>query len=215
ANLTNDKKIEQMARKILEGIALYANHPADEIKIQGIKNETAAVADDTTAPKITGKSIAGSLPNGPLYIVDGKIISKSEADKINPNDMQSVNVIKGADAIKEYGDKGSNGVIEITSKNKKEEEGSATIFAPPVIVKDDDKTKNTGIEIRNVKEEVNTASIIDSVVYVIDGKISTREKVNNIKPDNIESMNVLKGKNATDKYGDKAKNGAVEIILKK
>jgi len=37
----------------------------------------------------------------------------------------------------------------------------------------------------------------------------------NLDTENIESMNVLKNKNATDKYGDKGKNGVIEITTKK
>ncbi len=50
-------------------------------------------------------------------------------------------------------------------------------------------------------------------LIIIDGKI---EKVDlkTINPASIVSMNVLKGENATSKYGKKAKNGAIEIITK-
>ncbi|HRH49581.1 MAG TPA: N-acetylmuramoyl-L-alanine amidase [Panacibacter sp.] len=120
ANLTNDKKIEQMARKILEGIALYANHSSEEIKELDVKKETALAADTTIPEKNTGKPIAGNLPDGPLYIVDGKMVSKSEADRINPKDIKSVNVLKGESAAAAYGDKGKNGVVEITTKNKED-----------------------------------------------------------------------------------------------
>ncbi len=51
-------------------------------------------------------------------------------------------------------------------------------------------------------------------LYYVDGKEFTGE-LNDIHPDNIESVNVLKNKPATDKYGDKGKNGVVEITLKK
>ncbi len=50
--------------------------------------------------------------------------------------------------------------------------------------------------------------------YLIDGKESTVDKVKNISPDNIVSISVLKDTAATNKYGDKAKNGAIEIYTK-
>jgi hypothetical protein len=37
---------------------------------------------------------------------------------INPNTIVSINVLKGESAIKKYGDKGTNGVVEITLKKK-------------------------------------------------------------------------------------------------
>lgn len=52
-------------------------------------------------------------------------------------------------------------------------------------------------------------------LYVIDGKIQSLDfEVNTIDPENIESMNVLKGKSGTDKYGKKGGNGVIEITLK-
>jgi N-acetylmuramoyl-L-alanine amidase len=51
-------------------------------------------------------------------------------------------------------------------------------------------------------------------LYVLDGKIIKEDEFKKVRPENIESMNVLKDKDATDKYGDKGKYGVIEIILK-
>ena len=88
-----------------------------KIKELDVKKETALAADTTVPEKITGKSIATNSSDGPLYIVDGKMVSKSDADKINPNDIKSVDVLKGESATAAYGDKGKNGVVKITTKN--------------------------------------------------------------------------------------------------
>ena len=42
----------------------------------------------------------------------------------------------------------------------------------------------------------------------------TLQKLNSVQPDNIESINVLKGEVATNKYGDRAKHGVIEIRTK-
>lgn len=54
----------------------------------------------------------------------------------------------------------------------------------------------------------------DAPVYVLNGKIITENTFYKINPDTIEKMKVLKGKDATSKYGEKAKNSAVIITLK-
>jgi TonB family protein len=54
-----------------------------------------------------------------LYIIDGEIKSKDELAKISPNDIESINVLKDTSATAKYGDKGKNGVIEITMKKGK------------------------------------------------------------------------------------------------
>jgi TonB-dependent SusC/RagA subfamily outer membrane receptor len=51
-------------------------------------------------------------------------------------------------------------------------------------------------------------------LYVVDGKIVTAAEGNTIDPKEIDRVDVLKGKSATAKYGDMAKNGAVEITRK-
>jgi TonB-dependent SusC/RagA subfamily outer membrane receptor len=65
---------------------------------------------------------SGTLP---LYIMDGKEMPEVtpeslsvmyEMDKNNP-EVISINVLKGDQAFTKYGSKGSNGVIEITTKN--------------------------------------------------------------------------------------------------
>lgn len=56
-------------------------------------------------------------PVNPLYVVDGKIERALVLSKMNPNDIQSVNVLKGAMANEKYGKEGINGVVEISTKN--------------------------------------------------------------------------------------------------
>ncbi|OOQ58510.1 M56 family metallopeptidase [Mucilaginibacter pedocola] len=53
----------------------------------------------------------------PLYIVDGK--EAKDLSSINPNDIQSISVLKDASSTSIYGDKGKNGVILVTTKKAK------------------------------------------------------------------------------------------------
>ena len=53
----------------------------------------------------------------PLIVVDGKISSNLKALKeINPNEIESVNILKGEAGIKKYGKEAKKGVIEIIIK---------------------------------------------------------------------------------------------------
>jgi TonB-linked SusC/RagA family outer membrane protein len=54
----------------------------------------------------------------PLYIVDGIVLGSSIAD-INPADIESVEVVKGAAASTLYGSRAASGVISITTKRAK------------------------------------------------------------------------------------------------
>ncbi|SHM97264.1 TonB-linked outer membrane protein, SusC/RagA family [Chitinophaga jiangningensis] len=52
--------------------------------------------------------------NGPLYIVDG--VQYNSIEDINPNDIQSMEVLKDASTTAIYGSRGANGVIMVTTK---------------------------------------------------------------------------------------------------
>ncbi|WP_177765135.1 SusC/RagA family TonB-linked outer membrane protein [Flavobacterium sp. I3-2] len=84
--------------------------------------------------QIRGRNSLRTEGNAPLYIVDGvpfasqsasdqtlsgQIFSKgnvSPLNSINPNDIESIEVLKDADATAIYGSRGSNGVVLITTK---------------------------------------------------------------------------------------------------
>lgn len=61
---------------------------------------------------------AGSLnaSTDPLYVVDGIPLTQSFLRNLNQNDIESVSVLKDASATSIYGNRGSNGVIVITTK---------------------------------------------------------------------------------------------------
>ena len=52
----------------------------------------------------------------PLYVIDG-IISTSGLDGLNPQDIQSMEVLKDASSTAIYGSRGANGVIMVTTRN--------------------------------------------------------------------------------------------------
>jgi TonB-dependent SusC/RagA subfamily outer membrane receptor len=110
-----------------------------------------------------------------LFVIDGKISTDKKGKDLDPNSIESVNILKDKEATDKYGDKGKNGVIEITTK----------------------------------------FNIPGNPLIIIDGKESSKEELNKIPGKRIESINVLKGESAIKKYGDKGKDGSVEIVTKK
>lgn len=63
--------------------------------------------------------------NGPLYIIDGVSSRTQNLNYLNPNDIESLQVLKDASSASIYGAQASNGVIIITTK--KGQKGGATI----------------------------------------------------------------------------------------
>ncbi|HEV7334271.1 MAG TPA: M56 family metallopeptidase [Flavisolibacter sp.] len=78
----------------------------------------------------------------PLFVVDGKEVSKVEIDKLDPNTIQSVDVLKDDSAKEKYGEKGKNGVIIITTKKQNTNKG-VTIKINGTDVKNSDSSKVT------------------------------------------------------------------------
>lgn len=54
----------------------------------------------------------------PLYVIDGEIADKFDLDALNPDQIESVHILKKATATAMYGLKGINGVISVTTKAK-------------------------------------------------------------------------------------------------
>ena len=93
--------------------------------LQGLKGTVAGVvvtAQDGAPDANSAVSIRGiATINGtskPLYVVDGVQIG-DDANFLNPNDIESIEVLKDASATAIYGSRGANGVIMITTKRGK------------------------------------------------------------------------------------------------
>ena len=160
-----------------------------ENKVNEIQNTIDLIVSDTTKPKkqkpptppipsappnpsstkpnyyINGVKIAeGAPPPPPLtrpsFYLDGVKITEKEMNAISVNDIVSVNVLKGEQALKKYPEDGKNGVMIITTKkgtktnlqNKMDEvtvigyssidTGVSAVFIAPKIQKNVDPSKN-------------------------------------------------------------------------
>ncbi|MBP4137722.1 SusC/RagA family TonB-linked outer membrane protein [Flavobacterium geliluteum] len=96
------------------------------------------------------KSLTNS--NEPLYVIDGMpmsnandgnantvtgINSPNRASDINPNDIESITVLKGAAGAVLYGNRGSNGVVLITTKTGSNKAGKPIIEYTSAVAVDD------------------------------------------------------------------------------
>lgn len=76
------------------------------------------VDEDTEIIHERPSNLLSNSKNPPLYIVDGKETTREHMDAINETYIASVFVLKGEQATKQYGKKGENGVIIVTTKKK-------------------------------------------------------------------------------------------------
>lgn len=83
----------------------------------------------------------------PLYVVDGVVMENF--DLVNPNDIESMEVLKDASAAAIYGARGANGVIMVTTKRgKKDGEGTTVSYQGSVSV----STMARKMEVMNARE---------------------------------------------------------------
>ena len=148
----------------------------------------------------------------PLLIYAELVISQEQMNEINPENIQSIEVLKGEKAIAAYGEKGKNGVIKITPKTslntqpliKNQDPGEVVVIGYSTKPKAEAGTLNS-IVLKNADNQP---------LYVLNGQVITIQEASDILSSGVESINVLKDKTAAEKYGDKGKNGVIEIITK-
>ena len=66
--------------------------------------------------------------NDPLYVVDG-MVRESGLDGINPEDIQSIQILKDASSTAIYGSRGANGVVIVTTKSGVKGDSKITLDA--------------------------------------------------------------------------------------
>ena len=71
---------------------------------------------DTSAAKAQTSEQPNTLDAAAIYYIDGEEVSKDAVEKINPEKIHSMNILKGENAIKAFGDKAASGVVAITTK---------------------------------------------------------------------------------------------------
>jgi TonB-linked SusC/RagA family outer membrane protein len=52
----------------------------------------------------------------PLYVIDGTPVDADFVNNLNPNDIESLSILKDAATVSKYGSRGANGVVVITTK---------------------------------------------------------------------------------------------------
>ena len=90
-------------------------------QVAGVSSSTGS-GSPGSAPVIRVRGMGTIGNNDPLFVIDG---IPGDISAINPNDIESINVLKDAAAATIYGSRASNGVVVITTKRGK--------VGPPVV----------------------------------------------------------------------------------
>lgn len=90
-----------------------------EGRASGVKVTTSGAAGDGASIRIRGNSTFTSGGGDPLVVIDGVQLKGAFFNDINPNDIESIQVLKDAATTAAYGIGANNGVIIITTKKGK------------------------------------------------------------------------------------------------
>lgn len=202
------------------------------------------IVEKPAVPERENTLSSNGVKKDPIFIVDDKrMLSGYELDELNPNEIASIHVWKGMKAIAKYGDEAANGAVEIITKakakqdslRKREPSEDRVTDTLSVTIRYDDKMtseKGAAKSIRSVQVREVEKNPVDTTnrpsltlrglnagaepMYVIDGKIQPegRYAIDDLDPNQIESIEVLKRESATSLYGDKGKNGVLLIKTK-
>ena len=145
-----------------------------------------------------------SIAEKPLFILNGKEISIEEFNRLNPNCVVDLKLIKGEEAVNKYGEKAANGVLVITAKKDNAEKVQVTGFT--TVIKGDVTTE----PIANVDLAVKAVNQ-GNVLVILDGIEISEEKFKSLDPNSIEKLELRKGETMKVLYGEKAANGVLFI----
>ena len=218
ANSFNHSKLKKRITMMLK----EKSNPWARLKYLYVLPLAAIAVTAFARPEISEKAdeISAVKVNDLAAIVEAKVeeITK-DVSNITFGDSLKKLVVTGDSILKEkgtisiYGEKGKNGVL--ATKLLPDEDNHFKITKTQAKIKPGmntsvDKSKLMGTHIWGI----STVDLRDKdVLVIIDGKESSRTVVDALDPSCIESISILDGKEATDIYGDKAKNGAMVIQL--
>ncbi|WCO02462.1 M56 family metallopeptidase [Psychroserpens ponticola] len=133
----------------------------------------------------------------PIFFINGKQVEKSLFEDVDSDDIKSVFILKGENAIEKYGAEGKNGVIVMTKKGTKN-----------LLSEDKDNI------IFNSKNVFKYETDREEPIYILNGKLIDKNHISEISPNDIDKVEVLKDESAIKLYGKEAKNGVIIINTK-
>ena len=143
---------------------------------------------------IRGISSIGSSSE-PLYVVDGVPLSQGFLRNFNQNEIESITVLKDAAATSVYGNRGTNGVIIITTKSGNFEEkvsiGYSSSYGYTDFIEDDYNLGSALDQLRIQQKGFNEGVALLGSAFGVDGTYfdNTGNEIT-LDPENLEAYTV-------------------------
>jgi N-acetylmuramoyl-L-alanine amidase len=145
-----------------------------------------------------------------VLIEAGFITTQTDFDYLTKPGNQEIiaeNILNGISQYAEQNLINKNGSTSLNVDTPHSKSALKSTISAQIDEKVKDVTNNSIIE--------NTISSTPKPLYIVDGKETASPKIKDLPADKIESIVIWKDDPAVKKYGDKAKNGVVEITTKK
>ncbi|RYU81029.1 M56 family metallopeptidase [Hymenobacter persicinus] len=165
---------------------------------------TMAFTGTPLRPAAPASAASAALAAELLYFVDGQPVSKAAADQLDPKAIESMNVLQGADAVRSFGAGATAGVIVITTRKNKD---SAAVQAF-------NAQHHLTYRLPTAQETAQRKADLAGKLILVDGQEITAEQLSQIPPAQIQQMKVYQGDEAAQKFGDKGRQGVIEVKLK-
>ncbi|MEY5046452.1 MAG: hypothetical protein RL713_1677 [Bacteroidota bacterium] len=177
-------------------------------------------------------------PATPVIIINGKEVSPADFKTIDPSSIKTIDIREGQQGAKNSttkivrvdasGSKAEPGkqvlTITIDSTNYKGGQVIMKTSDDPIVAMAEKDPRTITINASDekgkkvytiVRKETNSTELPKDVLYIIDGKEISEKEMKDISPTQIQSINIIKGESAKTLYGEKGKNGVIEIKTKK
>lgn len=131
--------MEKMNPDDIKSVSVFKNSDERKKQYKDAKNGVIVIVTkkndvvDTRRENFLIKSRDEKAMDSALFIINGIKSSKTELDKMDKSDIESVNVLKGESATTIYGAGGKNGVILVTTKYNKNKDTTHTMKPVDVV----------------------------------------------------------------------------------
>jgi hypothetical protein len=139
--------------------------------------------DAHPATSVPASASAAQTGPTPLYYLDGQTATEAQFKALNPIDLANIQILKGEQARQMAGDKGTNGIIIITTK--------ANENTPAVLAFNQRVQRFAPLQAEVSKPPVAFALPADALYY-LDGKPSTKQAVEQLDQKSIAHVETLK-----------------------
>lgn len=172
-----------------------------------------------------------------LIVIDGVIFDGLHISDVDMSNVSDMTILRGEYAIYIYGDKGKNGAIIITTKETKQqvgdslnsEDNGSAVKKKKISKSKNDMSLPISLNIDSVSDDISQRIPASRLVmapnhaikrepirytnpiFLLDGEIVGNDALSRIDLSDIDTLVVIKGQNAINLMGNKARDGIIYL----